>query len=244
MTEPLVIGLDSSTQSTKAIAWNARGKALAEGRADIPMQNPQLNYFEQRPDDWWTSCTAALRNCTEHIDPARVQGLAISNQRETLAFVDANGAALHPAIVWLDERARDEVKTFSEAFGAENIHRITGRPVDVTPCLYRFLWMKKHRPDVYAATACFADVQAYLVQRLCGGGFRTGWISADPMGLYDLVRRRWSSELLDALGPRHQPFAAGPGAGLAAGDGSARRRRPPPAWRLTHRYSPPAATAN
>ena len=48
-------------------------------------------------------------------------------------------------------------------------------------------------------TACFADVQAYLVQRLCGGGFRTGWISADPMGLFDLVQRCWSPELLEAL---------------------------------------------
>ena len=29
----LVIGIDSSTQSTKAIAWNAQGRAVAEGRA-------------------------------------------------------------------------------------------------------------------------------------------------------------------------------------------------------------------
>ena len=38
----LVIGLDSSTQSTKAIAWNEEGIAVAEGRCDIALSNPSL----------------------------------------------------------------------------------------------------------------------------------------------------------------------------------------------------------
>ena len=47
--DPLVIGVDSSTQSTKAIAWNARGDAVAEGRGDIPLSNPALDFWEQDP---------------------------------------------------------------------------------------------------------------------------------------------------------------------------------------------------
>ena len=38
----LVIGVDSSTQSTKAIAWDIDGNAIAEGRCDIPLNNPSL----------------------------------------------------------------------------------------------------------------------------------------------------------------------------------------------------------
>ena len=38
-----VIGIDSSTQSTKAIAWNKVGKLIAEGRSDIPLSNPSIN---------------------------------------------------------------------------------------------------------------------------------------------------------------------------------------------------------
>ena len=33
----LVIGVDSSTQSTKAIAWDKDGSNIAEGRCDIPL---------------------------------------------------------------------------------------------------------------------------------------------------------------------------------------------------------------
>ena len=43
----LVIGVDSSTQSTKAIAWDDKGNAIAEGRCDIPLNNPSLEKFDK-----------------------------------------------------------------------------------------------------------------------------------------------------------------------------------------------------
>jgi xylulokinase len=86
MTERLIIGLDSSTQSTKAIAWTKQGDIVALGRADIPMAVlPQARY-EQCPDDWWTSACAALRELCSKIDPTLVDAMAISNQRETIGF--------------------------------------------------------------------------------------------------------------------------------------------------------------
>jgi len=41
MIRDLVIGIDSSTSATKAIAWDAGGRAVAEGRAAIALDNPQ-----------------------------------------------------------------------------------------------------------------------------------------------------------------------------------------------------------
>ncbi len=199
MGEPVVIGLDSSTQSTKAIAWNRAGTAIAEGRADIPMDNPRLDCFEQNPVDWWSAATTALKACADQIDVNDIEGIAISNQRETIAFLDQFGDPTYPAMVWLDERSRIEVEEFSEHFGSDNIHRITGRPPDITPCLYRFLWMQKNEPEAFKNTAAFVDVQAYLINKLCGGPYRTGWTSADPMGIVDMETKAWSKPLLSAL---------------------------------------------
>lgn len=199
MGEPLVIGLDSSTQSAKAIAWNRAGQAIAEGRADVPMSNPRLDCFEQDPLDWWSSAITALSECTAQVNIADIQGLAISNQRETLGFMSADGEPTYPAILWLDERSREQVKSFPEQFGVERIHRITGRMPDTTPCLYTFAWMRANEPKAWEATDHFVDVQSYLVRRLCGGHYRTGWISADPMGIFDMVEKRWSEPLLEAL---------------------------------------------
>lgn len=199
MSEELVIGLDSSTQSTKAIAWNRKGGTIAEGRADIPMANPQLDYYEQQPQHWWQAAIDAIAQCTAQIDSSCVKGLAISNQRETLAFLDEDDQETYPAILWLDERSREQVKTFAASFGSDRIHAITGRRPDTTSCLYTFAWMREQQPDIYRRTAKFVDVQSYLVKQMCGGDYRTGWISADPMGIVDMQRHEWSKELLNAL---------------------------------------------
>lgn len=209
----LVIGIDSSTQSTKAIAFDAKGSSVGEGRAAIPMSNPALFHLEQDPEDWWGSCREALADLFTQIDPARIAGVAISNQRETLAFLDADGKSVRPAILWLDGRARQEVHDLAEMLGADTIHRITGRYPDLTPCVYTLLWMLRHQPEVYARTACFADVQTFLVHRLTGH-LRTGWISADALGLFDLEAKRWSPEIMapleltpDRLSEVHPPGA-------------------------------------
>ena len=223
MDNAVVIGLDSSTQSTKAIAWNREGCAVAEGRADIPMSNPQLDYYEQDPQHWWLSAQQALKDCVAQVDGHTIQGLAISNQRETLAFLDENNQATRPAILWLDERCREQVDTFPARFGADRIHAITGRRPDMTSCLYTFAWLQEKQPEVFAQTARFVDVQSYLVQRLCGGDYRTGWISADPMGIVDMQHHDWSTELLDALelDRSRLPAMHAPGKQLGVINGSA-----------------------
>ncbi|MEL6236524.1 MAG: FGGY family carbohydrate kinase, partial [Pseudomonadota bacterium] len=109
MTADLVIGLDSSTQSTKAIAWNRSGTAMAEGRARLDLSYPKPGWVEQDPADWWSAAKRALSGISGAVNPDRVAALAISNQRETVAFLDADLTARRPAILWLDERAAGEI---------------------------------------------------------------------------------------------------------------------------------------
>ena len=181
----LVVGIDSSTQSTKAIAWTKTGEIVAEGRNPIELHNPRLYWFEQNSRDWWDSCQIALQQLTSQVKPERIAGISISNQRETLAFLDIEGKDIRPAMVWLDERSRKQVADLSSQIGADVIHDITGRPADTTPGLYRLAWLKENEPDAFASTKCFSDVQAFLVYKL-SGKLKTGWFSADPLGYFDI----------------------------------------------------------
>jgi sugar (pentulose or hexulose) kinase len=199
MNSQLVIGIDSSTSATKAIAWDREGHLIAEGRAAISMSNPKPGYFEQVPADWWLSTVSALKEVTSKIDPKRVVGLAISNQRETFGAFSESGEALRPGMVWLDDRARPEMKRFGQSFGAERVHEISGKPLDIIPCLYRLIWMREHEPEIFARAAFFAEVHGYLCFRLTGRRV-TSTASADPMGLLDMQSSTWSREILDAAG--------------------------------------------
>ncbi len=201
-----VIGIDSSTQSTKAIVWNANGTPVAEGRAPIPLAQPRPGHVEQDPEDWWRSVCAALREALAAVDPMTIVGLAVSNQRETVALLDGQGRALMPALTWLDERALPELAVMSDAIGAETLHRISGKPVDVTPAIYRLSWLRRHRPDLLDKADRIVDVQAYLVGRLTGE-VATGWSSADPFGVFDIEAKAWSAPLLAHLDIRPEQMA-------------------------------------
>jgi xylulokinase len=196
--ESLVIGLDCSTTGTKAIAFDRYGTIAARAQEAIPLFSPQPHYYEQDPNDWWISVQKALRAITRQINPERISALAISNQRETFVPLDKSGKCLRPAIIWLDERCKDEVEPFSNKIGKSAIHRITGKPADYAPVVYRLAWMKKHEPELFGKIGIICDVHTYIVWKLTNA-FKTSWASADPLGLFDLKNKRWSQPILKAL---------------------------------------------
>lgn len=212
MTPDIVIGIDSSTQSAKAIAWSAEGQDIAEGRALIALSQPGPGRVEQSPDDWWTATCTAFQELMTQIDPARVAGIAVSNQRETVGLFGADGQATSPAIVWLDDRATCEVDSFAALIGAERIHQITGRHPDITPVVYTLAWVKKHAPDVWARTAKFLDVHGFLTGKLTGHQVAST-TSIDAFSIYDIHKMDLSAPILDALAltPAHFAKIQAPG---------------------------------
>jgi sugar (pentulose or hexulose) kinase len=212
MKSEIVVGIDSSTTATKAIAWNISGKNIAEGVSPITLFSPQLNYYEQDPDDWWSSLAESLQKLTHQVDAERICAISIANQRETFVGLDKDGKPVRPAIIWLDERCKSQVNKFAGIIGEDNIHRITGKPKDYAPVVYRLAWMKENENDLFRKVAHFCDVHSFIVNKLTGH-FRTSWASADPMGIFDLENKVWSPDILRHLDiiPGQLPDAFPPG---------------------------------
>ncbi len=192
----LVIGIDSSTTATKAIAFDRDGRTIAEGRAAVPLSNPKPGWFEQEVSDWTGGLATALKQVTKKVKADRIAAVAISNQRESFAQFDTKDRALRPGSLWLDERAQAEVKDLLAELGGE-IHAISGKPADVTPCLYRCRWFSTHMPKLWQKTAKTAEVHGVLTHYLTGE-WKTSVSSADPMGLIDVKSYDWSDTLLKA----------------------------------------------
>jgi sugar (pentulose or hexulose) kinase len=199
MKPDIVIGLDSSTTATKAIAWDRRGSAVAEGRASIPLSRPKPGWFEQEVSDWTGAAAKALKQVTRTIPAARIAAVAISNQRESFAQFDAKNRPLRPGTLWLDERAHLQVKTLAREIGEDEIHRISGKPSDVTPCFARCRWFMENMPKLWQQTIKTSEVHGVLTQFLTGK-WNTSVASADPMGLIDMARFDWSDTLISKVG--------------------------------------------
>lgn len=199
---PLVVGVDLSTTACKAIAWDLLGAAQGEGRAPLTLEHPEPDGWEQDPDAWSVATVAALRALARSLGPrARdVRALAVANQRETVAVCDTGGRALHPALTWMDSRCRREVEVVVGSIGRDRLHALTGKPPCTTPSLYKLAWLfATGRVAAPRRSVRVLDVHAWLVRHLTGR-FVTSLPAADPLGLIDLARGRWSAELLDTIG--------------------------------------------
>lgn len=209
--ERYVVGIDSSTQSVKTIAWTKDGTPRAEGRAPHHISMPKPDHAEQNADDWWTAGAKALRDLTKQVDPERIDGVAISNQRETMVLLDPEGRPLAPATLWLDSRARDTVAVLAAEVGGERLHAISGKPVSIIPCVYRLRYLREHAPELLDGAAQILSVHDFLTQKLTGKA-GASWTSACPFGIFDINTKSWSREILDSIGipldklpPVHKP---------------------------------------
>lgn len=194
----LVIGVDSSTTACKAIAWNAEGKIVAEGRAEIGIFSPNPNWYEQRAVEWWEALCSSLGVVATQVAPERIAALCITNQRETIVPVDQHGHAVRNAITWLDLRARKQVDELDERVGNDRIQAITGKGPAVVQSLPKLLWLQKHEPETVRQTYKFVEVHAFLVQRLTGR-WATSLACADPMGAVDMANGTWATDLMQEL---------------------------------------------
>jgi len=206
----VVIAVDASTTGSKAVAFDARGNVLGIGRRGIDRESPQATWHEQDALQWWASTAEAINDVVVQLMDAghTPVALGITHQRESFVCLDGEYRPLRPAILWLDARSGEEVRSL----GTPRVHEVSGKPPSTTPSFYKLAWLARHEPGVLAATEHLAEVHTCLSYRLTGE-FATSTASADPTGLMDARTADWSDELLALVGVRRKqlPRLVAPG---------------------------------
>jgi xylulokinase len=194
----VVVAVDCSTTSSKALALDGSGRVLAQAGSPIPTSRPHPSWHEQDPLDWWRATRTAIREAVARLDrPDEVRALCLTHQRETFVALDDEGRATRPAICWIDARAHAEIAEL----GTPAVHEASGKPPDTTPAIYKVAWLARHEPEALARAERVGDVQAYLACRLTGR-WTTSDASADTLGILDLRTGNWSDDLLAVAGVR------------------------------------------
>lgn len=199
--DALVLALDASTTACKALVFDLTGRVVAQGRAEIALDNPEPDGWEQDAEQWWDSARRAMAAAAHSLSPRdrqRVTAACITHQRETIVLTDDLGTPLTPALVWMDGRCRGEVERAVAHLGARRLHETTGKPPCTTPSLYKLLYLLRRRPEL-RSRAHVADVHVFLTRRLIGRSV-TSRASADPWGMLDMTSGDWAEPLLALVG--------------------------------------------
>jgi xylulokinase len=199
---PRFLAIDAGTTSMKAALFDAGGNLLAVDRQEYRLETPAPALVELDAELYWAACCRAVRNvvAASATPPAEIASLCISSQGETLIPVDANGAPLRKAIVWLDNRAVEEARLIREAFGDEAMHRVSGQP-EIVPTwpACKILWLRRNELDLFRGADKFLLLEDFLLHRLTGQ-FVTEYALQGSSLLLDIVAKDWRRPVLDFVG--------------------------------------------
>ncbi|NGO75086.1 xylulokinase [Streptomyces sp. YC504] len=219
----VVIGVDSSTQSTKAAVTDAgTGRLLAVGRAPHSVTG-EHGARESDPELWWSALRDAVAAGLKEagVTPEAVTGIAVAGQQHGLVVLDAQGRPLRPAMLWNDTRAAPQAAALTERLGGARawLERTGTVPV-ASMTAAKWQWLRENEPDL--AVAAVRLPHDFLTERLCGVAL-TDPGDASGTCWYSTATGAYDPEVLDLIGlaPELLPALA-PGGGSRAGSLTAR----------------------
>lgn len=194
-----LIGIDIGTSAVKTVLFDTKGRIVALASQEYPMDQPQNGWAEQNPDDWWNATQASLKNLLSGgVEKRLIRGVGLTGQMHGLVMLDDIGKVIRPAILWCDQRTDRECAQITEKIGYERLIELTANPALPAFTASKILWVRSHEPENYKRCRQILLPKDYIRYKLTGV-FATEYSDASGTQLLDVVGRRWSQEMLQAL---------------------------------------------
>lgn len=210
------MGVDVGTSGCKAVVFDENGGERASSYQEYNLIFTADGGAELDSEEVMQKCEAVICEAAEKAGPRSVKGLGISSQGEAFTALGEDGRALCNAMVSSDVRADPFAKTWPRSFGEERLYHITGHTAHPLFTLFKFLWLKENRPQVWEKAArflCFED----LLQFRLGLDPAIGWSLAGRTMLFDVRKHAWSEEILEDIGLSADKLARPLASGTIAG---------------------------
>ncbi|MEU2259934.1 xylulokinase [Streptomyces sp. NPDC019645] len=213
---PVVIGVDSSTQSTKAAVIDAdSGRLLAVGRSPHTVTG-EGGARETDPEVWWRALREAAASALDAsgAPASAVTAIAVAGQQHGLVTLDTAGRPLRPALLWNDTRSAPQAAALTRALGGPDPWTArTGSVPVASMTATKWQWLRENEPRTADATAAVRLPHDFLTERLAGTAV-TDPGDASGTCWYSTATGAYDPELLALVGldPALLPAVAATGA--------------------------------
>ena len=201
-----ILAIDQGTTGSTCLVISRDGRVLGRAYSEFTQHFPRPGWVEHDAEEIWDVTRGVAREALASATEADVQGIGITNQRETVVLWDR--ATLEPvsrAIVWQDRRTSDLCATLKDAGHEEEVRGRTGLVMDPYFSGTKLTWLFRERPDLLARAEAgelaVGTIDTWLITRLTRGAVHaTDPTNASRTLLYNLTEASWDPWLLDLLG--------------------------------------------
>lgn len=206
--ERYVLGIDQSTQGTKALLFDTAGKLIC--RSDLAHRQiiDERGWVEHDLNEIYANTVQVVKDLVEKagIDKSQLAVLGISNQRETAAcWNKKTGEPVYNAIVWQCARGAAICEEIERAGYAPTIKARTGLQLSPYFSAAKLAWIFQNVEGVKelaeAGEIACGTIDSWLVYRLTKGkNFQTDYSNASRTQLFNIEKLEWDSTCLEVFG--------------------------------------------
>ena len=188
------LGVDIGGTGAKCVAFDDHGAQLALSYIEYPNPPGKANLEPQVLSD---SVVRVIRDCVQAL-PARdaVAAITVSSFGESFVPIDEHGAPLTDIIMYFANSGSGEFDELVRRVGEETFMRVARILPDASYSLAKMLYtLRTAERPVWK----FLPIAAYVCYRLSGAVMTDVSLACRTL-LYDVEKREWSRELLEASG--------------------------------------------
>lgn len=205
--EKYILSIDQGTTSSRAILFNKDGEIKGVAQREFKQHFPQSGWVEHDANEIWTSVLSVMAEVmNEHnIRAEQIEGIGITNQRETTVVWDKNtGRPIYHAIVWQSRQTQSICQELKDQ-GHEALFRDkTGLLLDPYFAGTKVKWILDNvdgaREKADNGDLLFGTIDSWLVWKLSGKEAHiTDYTNASRTLMFNIHDLKWDKELLDIL---------------------------------------------
>lgn len=203
-----LIGIDQSTQGTKAILLDDFGRLLM--RTDLSHRQiiSEKGWVSHDPEEIYANTIRGVETLLEkaQIPAEQIAGVGISNQRETsMIWEKESGRPMADAVVWQCARAEEICARPEVEAHADEIYEKTGLKLSPYFPAAKFAWLLEHtegaKEKEAAGELCMGTMDVWLVYKLTGGlSYKTDYSNASRTQLFHLSELKWDEKICGLFG--------------------------------------------
>ncbi len=206
MKERAILALDQGTTGSTALVVGASGRILGRAYSEFSQHFPQPGWVEHDAEEIYAVTLKVGREAIAAAGEAAVEGIGITNQRETIVLWDRSTLVpVARAIVWQDRRTAGMCRRLKEEGREDEYRRRTGLVLDPYFSGTKIAWLLESDPEIRrraeAGEIAAGTIDSWLIARLTGGTVHaTDPTNASRTLLYDLDSGQWEPDLAGPLG--------------------------------------------
>ncbi|MDX8454263.1 FGGY family carbohydrate kinase [Mesorhizobium sp. VK9D] len=209
-----VLAIDAGTGSGRAIVYDLKGAivSLAQEEWSHPAVPDVPGGFDFAAEVNGALVDRVIGKAIHeaNLSSSEIAAVSTTSMREGVVLYDAAGTVLW-ACPNVDARAQAEANELVREGIAQKIYETAGDWVSITAPA-RLKWLQKRHPDLASRARHIGLISDWLATRLTGTYYTEPSVGSSS-ALFDLSKRSWSMELVEAIGldPAIMPPVVEPG---------------------------------